>query len=135
MTKGMEDEHCAMYGHDVPFTTGNYDITTTPGREYRIATGALPCPEEDTKDKEGKAVRVIKRIEDLQRLPVSIDAGLLPIEILALVGPAYAPRPPCRASARAAFDRLPVCAGRCSTRGRCTRCTTRCCGSTLQTCS
>ena len=82
-----------MYGHDVPFTTGNYGITTTPEKEYRIATGVRPCPEEDTKDKEGKVVRVVKKVEDLQRLTMTIEAKLSFIEILALVSAAYAVLP------------------------------------------
>ena len=81
----MKQEHCELYGHDVQFTTSNYGITTTPQDEYQIATGKKQCPKKDTMNKDGKFVRVIKKIKDLQELPQSIDAGLLFIEILALV--------------------------------------------------
>ena len=74
LERGMREEHCEIYGHDEQFTSGNYGITTTP--------------EKETKDKEGRVVRVIKKIEDLQKLPMAIEAGLLYIEILAVVSDA-----------------------------------------------
>ena len=88
LERGMREEHCEIYGHDEQFTSGNYGITTTPEKEYKIATGVVPCPEEETKDKEGRVVRVIKKIEDLQKLPMAIEAGRLYIEILAVVSDA-----------------------------------------------
>ena len=109
-----------MYGHNVQFTTGNYDITTTPEVEYKIATGVMPCgPETDVKDKAGRAVRVIRRVEDLQQLPTTKDAGLLFIEILALVSHPCASLLP--SHTEPLFDPAGACAGRCSTLGPCSR--------------
>ena len=76
LKRGMEEEHCEMYGHNVPFTTKNYGITTTPEKEYKIITGEIQCPEEDKMDRDGKIVRAIKTIEDLQELQHAKDCNL-----------------------------------------------------------
>ena len=83
LRQGMEEEHCTMYGNDVQFKKGN-GVMTTPAKEYKIVIGEEK-PEEDTKDKKSKIVRVIRRIEDLQNLPQSKEAGLILIEIIAIV--------------------------------------------------
>ena len=58
----MEAEHCGpLYGADVPFTTTNYGLTTTPRAEYAIATGRAECPEAARKDLSGRVVRVRER--------------------------------------------------------------------------
>ena len=84
-SKGMHDEHCAMWGFDVEFTTSNYGLTTTPLNEYEISTGRRQCPEKDMKDKKGRRVRVIRRIEELKLLKLCQKAGLTDDEILAVV--------------------------------------------------
>ena len=81
----MEDEHCAMAGSDEEFVTGNYGVRTTPRKEYRIATGAEECPEEDKRDKKGRPVREVKSIRQLETLDVVKEAGLEEIEIIAVV--------------------------------------------------
>ncbi len=60
-----------MHGAEIPFKTTNYGLTTTPKDEFKIASGAKKCPEDQMLDKEGKCVRVIKMIEDLQREPLA----------------------------------------------------------------
>ncbi len=74
-----------MWGVDVEFTTINYGLTTTSLNEYAISTGKRQCPEKDMKDKKGNRVRVIRPIEQLRRLDLSIKAGLTDDEILAVV--------------------------------------------------
>ncbi len=43
------------------------------------------------KDKKGRRVRVIRRIEELRRLKLAINAGLTDDEILAVVRAQYGP--------------------------------------------
>ena len=74
-----------MYGHDVPFTTDNYGLTTTPKQEYWIATGRAECPEEAKKDRSGKIVRVVKPLAVLKELPAVLRAKLVEMEIVAVV--------------------------------------------------
>jgi hypothetical protein len=45
-------------------------------KEYGISTGNHLCPEEDMKDKKGRRVRVIRRIEELKRLKLCRKAHL-----------------------------------------------------------
>ena len=81
----MRDEHCEMPGYNFEFTTSNYGLTTTPQKEYEISTGKRLCPEEDMKDKKGRRVRVIRRIEELRLLKLCQKARLTDDEILAVV--------------------------------------------------
>jgi hypothetical protein len=90
-SKGMHDEHCAMWGFDVELTTSNYGLTTTPRNEYEISTGKRECPEKDMQDKKGRRVRVIRRIEELRRLTLCSKACLTDDEILAVVHAKYGP--------------------------------------------
>ncbi len=86
-SKGIHDEHCVMWGFNFKFTTSNYGLQTTPKKEYEISTGKLPCPEEDMKDKKGRLVRVIRRIEELKTLKLCTkpEPPLTDDEILAVV--------------------------------------------------
>ena len=74
-----------MHGHAEPFTTDNYDLTTTPEREYGIATGQAECPEEAKKDQEGKVVREVKPLAVLMALPAAQRAKLVEMEVTAVV--------------------------------------------------
>ncbi len=67
------------------FTSSNYGVKTTPEKEYMISTGRLECPAEDTLDKKGRRVRIIQRVEELEKLVLARRAKLTPIEILAVV--------------------------------------------------
>jgi hypothetical protein len=77
------------------FTTSNYGITTSPLKEYKIATGERPCPEQDMKDRHGRTVRTLRSVDALRTLEICIKAGLMDEEILAVV------------CGRAAVDRVP----------------------------
>jgi hypothetical protein len=83
----MEDEHCAKAGCTDDFVASNYGVRTYPRKEYEIATGQRACPAEDMRDKEGRKVRVVKRIEELTLLKMARKAGLTKDEILAVVRP------------------------------------------------
>jgi hypothetical protein len=85
LCKGIEDEHCAMAGRDVPFVTENYGLTTTPQDEYNITVGKMQCPEKNMLDKKGRRVRVIQRIEELKLLKLVRKAKLREAEIVAVV--------------------------------------------------
>ena len=87
-----------MAGCDTSFTTSNYLVTTTPNREYGIATGALECPPEDMLDRKKRRVRVLRSIDSLRTLELCTRAGLKDYEILAVVSP---PPPFRRVSSRA----------------------------------
>jgi hypothetical protein len=92
----MEDEHCAMAGRNVPFTTGNYGITTTPQDEFNIAVGRMQCSDINMLDKKGRRVRVIQRIEELKLLKLVKKAGLTEVEIIAVVSALHpSPDPQC----------------------------------------
>jgi hypothetical protein len=83
--KGIKDEHCAMWGCNVEFTTSNYRLTTFPRKEYEISTGILACPKEDMLDNKGRRVRLIRGIEELRLLKLCQKAHLTDVEILATV--------------------------------------------------
>jgi hypothetical protein len=74
-----------MYGCDSEFTTSNYLVTTTPRKEYEIATGRRECPEGDMLDRKGVRVRVIRSIDAFSRLALCERAELKDYEILAVV--------------------------------------------------
>ena len=85
LCKGMEDEHCAMYGHDEPFETTNYGVRTCPRQEYEITTGKRDCMAKDMLDRKGSRVRAIRRIEELKQLKAAQKAGLGEEELIAVV--------------------------------------------------
>ncbi len=74
-----------MHGADVPFTTTNYNITTCPRAEYDIVVGECECPLEQRKDLEGRLVRRLRPVAELQRERMSVEAGLGREEIVAVV--------------------------------------------------
>jgi hypothetical protein len=45
--QAMYLEHCVSYGHNIHFTTPNYQITTTPEREWRIVVQGDPPAQAD----------------------------------------------------------------------------------------
>ena len=70
--KEMYSEHCTKFGHDLEFTTGNYNITTTARKEWMYAVGEISgvgkymqdkCPDHQMKDKNGKLVRTIDDVK------------------------------------------------------------------------
>ncbi len=85
--EGIANEHTKMAGCDIEFTTSNYLFTTTPHKEYDIATGKQECPEKDMMDRKKLKVRRIQRIDELkpEALEICKRAGLVDYEILAVV--------------------------------------------------
>ncbi len=83
--EAIEHEHTTMFGCEREFTTSNYLVTTTPRKEYEIATGRRECPEGDKLDRKGRRVRVIRSIDALKTLEICRRAGLRDYEILAVV--------------------------------------------------
>jgi len=83
------DEHCEEdLGCNVEFTTTNYGITTTPKKEYEIARNTQECPEEDKKNKKKKSdkiIRNVKKIDELVKMRIAVDAKLILIEVLTIV--------------------------------------------------
>ena len=78
-----------MAGHDVPFTTTNYGLTTTPENEFRITKGTAKCQERNMLDKKGNKVRIIKTLDELKALKLAQKAKLGELEIIVVVrGPA-----------------------------------------------
>ena len=65
-TVGMEMEHLRSRDAGMPFTTGNYGITTTPSQEYKLVTSGgegyedLPAEARNGKGEE----RVIRKMEE-----------------------------------------------------------------------
>jgi hypothetical protein len=87
MSKGMEEEHCVKAGCDDEFVSTNYDVRTTPRKEYEITNGRRECPPEDMLDKKGRKVRIVRDLEELKMLKVAQAAGLTEEEIVAVVWP------------------------------------------------
>jgi hypothetical protein len=79
----MRQEHCEKAGCNVPFTTGNYKITTSPKQEWLYVAGddmgnRVACPDMGHS-------RRIERISDLLQLPLAVDAKLTEVEMMAIV--------------------------------------------------
>jgi hypothetical protein len=87
LSKGMEEEHCVKAGCDDGFISSNYDVHTTPRKEFEIATGKRACPPEDMLDRKGDTVRAVRSIEELKGLKLTQKAGLTEEEIVAVVRP------------------------------------------------
>ena len=85
--KGMLHEHCEeSLGCSVEFTTTNYQITTTPKKEYEIASDPDKCPEEDQMNQEKtKKIRNVKRLDELVKLDIAKQALLILFEVKAIV--------------------------------------------------
>ena len=74
----MEAEHCRRKGCDASFSPGNYNTTTTPAAEWRVATDA----EEGRRASVG-ARRVLSE-ESLMEHETVKEAGLRREEVVAL---------------------------------------------------
>ena len=76
----MELEHCHHKCAHTEFTTPNYNITTTPSKEYYYVTqGKSP----ESRDMEHG--RKIEAIESLLKLPIVVEAKLSKYEVIAVV--------------------------------------------------
>jgi hypothetical protein len=78
--KAMEAEHCDRSGADDEFETLNYQIRTTPAKEWGIARGVEECPEEQM-----KCNRRTPKVEDLLALETAKEAKLKEPEVLAVL--------------------------------------------------
>ncbi len=87
----MLREHCIRAGCNTQFTTGNYNITTTPKQEWMYVVSdelgqdgqlqrGIPCPAANM-----KRGRKIVPIDELMQLPLVAQAELNDFEVLALV--------------------------------------------------
>ena len=76
----MENEHCSRSGAKEEFETKNYEIKTTPSKEWKIVRGEIKCPEDQIEHG-----RSIPKIGDLQKLDIAIEAKLQEPEIIAVV--------------------------------------------------
>ncbi len=79
----MRAEHCTKIGCSFSFTTGNYQITTTPLNEWMYVVGdkngdRVPCPDMGSG-------RRLRSIEDIMQLPLATTAKLSRAEAIALV--------------------------------------------------
>ena len=76
--EGMQLEHCAMYGHNVPFVSPNYGITTTPATEWAIVVLNAPTPHM------GHGRRLRPLAEAMEERPVD-EAKLNEAEVVAVI--------------------------------------------------
>jgi hypothetical protein len=76
----MAAEHCAKAGWDFEFTSGNYKITTTPRREWRIIVDRDACPEGDR----GHG-RVIREVAACAQQEAAREAKLIEAEVVAVI--------------------------------------------------
>jgi hypothetical protein len=74
----MESEHCVKAGSNVPFTTANYNITTTPEEEWCIIMKDRPC-------KNMEHQRVIPKIAQCMGIKVVEDANLRTEEVISVI--------------------------------------------------
>ncbi len=75
----METEHCDRAGATYEFETLNYQIRTTPAREWRIVRGLEECPTDQMKN------RRIPKVEDLLALETAKMAKLKEAEVIAVL--------------------------------------------------
>jgi hypothetical protein len=76
----MEAEHCSKVGSTLEFTTGNYNITTTPAQEWAVVVNRVDPPQ--------TVMGHSRRIPDIQTLmnsEVSLNANLTREEVIAVV--------------------------------------------------
>jgi hypothetical protein len=76
----MEAEHCSKGGCEMEFTTGNYNITTTPKTEWRIVI------DRDISLADMRHHRIIPDVKEIMsRSKLACDAGLKLFEVIAIV--------------------------------------------------
>lgn len=67
--EGVENEHTVLLvpGCKAEFTTTSYGKTTFPLNGYEIATGRCRCQDEDMKDRRGRIMQTLLRVDALSR--------------------------------------------------------------------
>ena len=78
--KAAEAEHCSRAGHDYTFTSANYNITTTPEKEWGIVVKRDKAPSSEMENG-----RRIPDAKELVTSPQALLAGLVLIEVLAII--------------------------------------------------
>jgi hypothetical protein len=78
--EAMEAEHCSKAGFDFEFTSGNYKITTTPRREWRIIVYRDACSEKDQEHG-----RVVQEVAACLQSEAARLAGLIEAEVIAVI--------------------------------------------------
>jgi hypothetical protein len=83
--EAMRQEHCERAGWDTSFTTGNYNITTTPKQEWLYIAGddtgkQVACPASQMEHG-----RRILPVSEAKKLKLAVDAKLTDAELLALI--------------------------------------------------
>ncbi|EKX33921.1 hypothetical protein GUITHDRAFT_119904 [Guillardia theta CCMP2712] len=78
LMKGMEEEHCKGKDSEEAFTTSNYNIRTTAKEEW------LNVIDPDRRRRLSDGTRVIRAMEELKKLEMSIKAELREEELIAL---------------------------------------------------
>jgi hypothetical protein len=73
-------EHCDRSGANDEFTTLNYQISTTPAKEWKFVQGIEVCPDDQMKHN-----RRIPKIKDLLALEVAKEAKLKEPEVAAVL--------------------------------------------------
>ena len=76
----MQAEHCLKAGHDFSFTTGNYHITTTPAREWKIVVERAECPPSDL-----SYGRVLRDVDECMKDDLVKQASIVREEVIAVV--------------------------------------------------
>ncbi len=76
----MQLEHCTRHGHDTTINTTNYNLITTPMREWRLVLGKENASDEDRQS--GRRIPNYKQLGDLE---VAKAARLTQPEIIAVV--------------------------------------------------
>ena len=76
----METEHCNKSGANYEFETLNYQIRTTPAKEWKFVRGLEECPAEQMKND-----RRIPKVEDLLGSETALEAKLKEPEIIAVL--------------------------------------------------
>eukprot|EP00960_Hanusia_phi_P058434 763888-Hanusia_phi.AAC.1 len=78
LSKGLEEDHCRGEDADEEFATSNYNIKTTPRKEWCAVSDPMMQKELSV------GTRTIRSIDELLQAPIAIKAKLLKEEILAL---------------------------------------------------
>jgi hypothetical protein len=87
--KAMEAEHCHKEDSKAVFTSRNYGISTCAHDEWQLVVQGSTGASHNADMRHG---RVIPKIEELLKLPMTTDAGLSRAEVIAVVlytGPLY----------------------------------------------
>ena len=74
----IQNEHCTRSGHDFRFKTPNYNSETCPQIEWEVVVDGKTAENMENG-------RLIPKLGDLEKLPISIRADLKFFEIIMLV--------------------------------------------------